>query len=286
MSVQDGLLYPASGSPTRQSLASVEADFSLPVFPIPRKFVFALGGQGLARARGAEGSSYSWAYSRLGAAASAIVGYRGRLPGAAKGSTRGVDIISYHDMDLGGSVYKAEAHATAALDEPSLRLDLWGAWATEPILRLDSTSSVFSADRRPAYVEYQSLETGSCSLMAEGSFSFNLANQPIHADILGLYFNRLLVDSGCRGAYVSGDREAFLSSAFARLSLDLGAAAGAAAGSVRSYVEGYIRLDGSELAEAIGLRLGLQLNVDSGFSEGDRLYRSVAPALTAEPSSP
>jgi hypothetical protein len=285
-SLQDGLVYPASGSPARQSLASVEADLSLPVFPIPRKFVLALGGQGLARAQGTEDSPYFWAYSRLGAAASAIAGYKGRVPGAAKGSTRGVDIISYHDMDIGSSVYKAEAHATATLDEPSLRLELWGAWATEPILRLDSTSSVFSADRRPAYVEYQSLETGSYSLIAEGCFSLNLAREPVHADVLGLYFNRLLVDSGCRGAYVSGDREAFLSSAFARLSLDVGAAAGAAAGSVRTYVEGYVRLDGSELADAIGLAIGLQLDLDSGFSEGERLYRSVAPALTAGPSCP
>jgi hypothetical protein len=281
-SVQDSLVYLSSGEPIRQSLASAEADFSLPVFPIPRKFIFGLGGQGLARSYGSEDNPYSWSYYGFGAAASAIVGYEGRLPGSAKGSTRGLDIVSYHDIDLGSAVYKAETHLTAALDEPSLRLDLWGAWATEPILRLDSTSPVFSADRRPAYVEYQSLEIGSRRLVLEGSLSLNLATEPMHADLLGLYFNRLLVDSGCRGAYVSGGGDAFLCSAFARLSLDLGAAIGAAAGGFRTFAEGYARLDGSELADALGLRLGLQIDAASGLSEGARLYRPTAPALTAE----
>jgi hypothetical protein len=281
-SVQDSLVYLSSGQPLRQSLASAEADLSLPVFPIPRKFVLALGGEGLARSYGPEGSPYSWAYRDFGATASALLGYQGRVPGSAKGSTRGVDIMSYHDIDGDSAAYKAETRVTAALDQPSLRLDLWGAWATEPILRLDSTSTVFSADRRPAYVEYQDLVTESYSLVAEGTFSVNLANQSIQADLLGIYFNRVLLDSGCRGAYVSGSQAAFYASAFARLSLDVGAAVGAAAGNLRLFAEGFARLDGSSLADAAGFRFGLQLGADSGFGEGARLYPSAASALTAE----
>ena len=279
---QDSLVYLPSGAPIRQNTASTEADYFLPVFPIPRKFAFSLGGQGLARSYGTDGSPYSWERSRFGAAAAALFGYKGRVPGSATGSTRGIDITSYHDIDSGSATYKAETHVTAALDEPSLRLDLWGAWATKPILKLDSTSPVFSGDRRPAYVEYQSLVTDSHSLVAEGTFAVNLANQSIHTDILGLYFNRLLVDSGCRAAYVSGTRDAFYSSAFARLSFDLGAAVGAAAGNARVFAEGFARLDGSDFADAVGFRFGLQLGVDSGFSEASRLYSSAASALTAE----
>ena len=280
---QDSLVYLPSGAPIRQSTASAEADFFLPVFPIPRKFAFSLGGQGLARSYGTDGSPYSWERSRFGAAAAALFGYKGRVPGSATGSTRGVDIMSYHDIDIGSATYKTEAHVTASLDGPSLRLDLWGAWATDPILKLDSTSPIFSGDRRPAYAEYQSIVTDSYSLIVEGTFSLNLANQPIHADLLGLYFNRLLLDAGCRGASVSGSQDALYSSAFARLSLDVGAAEGAAAGSARVFAEGFARLDGGELADAVGYRFGLQLSTDAGFCEGARLYALPASALTAEP---
>ena len=258
----DNLVYGASGPPERQSSASLFASLDLPSTPLPRAAVLGLGGGVLTRGEGAGGSPYSWGYTGWNATASGLAGWEGRLPGVAVSTSRGIDILSYHDLDAASLTYKTEAQLVAAYDRVPIRLDLWGAWAGSPILKLDSTSTIFSADHRPAYVEYEALDTGSSDLLVEGTLAYRLADQAIHTNILDLYFNRLLVDIGFRGAYFQDE---ILESSFARLSLDIAGAQGLAYAGARIFGEVFARLDGSSFVDAIGFRLGLQLVAqDSG----------------------
>jgi hypothetical protein len=188
--------------------------------------------------------------------ASGLLGWEGRLPGAAVGTSRGIDLLSYHDLDMASLTYKTEAHLVAAYDLVPLRLDLWGAWANWPILKLDSTSTVFAADHRPAYTEYGTLDTASSDFLVEGALAYRLADQAIHTNLLDLYFNRLFVDIGLRGACF---RDEFLSSAFARLSLDIAAAQGMAYGGACVFGEVFARMNVSSPNEMVGLTLGFRL---------------------------
>jgi len=146
----DNLVYGSSGPPERQSSASLTATLPLPLFPSPRYASLGLGGTVFDRSDGEGGSAYGWAYSGWNATASALLGWFGRIPGVEASTARGIDLVSYHDFDVASRTYKTEEHLVASLDRAPLRLDLWGAWASSPILRLDSASPVFSADRRPA----------------------------------------------------------------------------------------------------------------------------------------
>ena len=151
---------------------------------------------------------------------------------------------------LASLTYKSETQLVATYDRIPLRLDIWGAWASSSILKLDATSAVFASDHRPPYVEYETLNTGSSDLLIEGTLAYRLADQALHTNVLDLYFNRMLVDVGFRGVYF---QNGVLDSCFARLSLDLAAAQGLAYGSARAFGEIYARLDGSALVEAIRL---------------------------------
>jgi hypothetical protein len=260
-SAEDNLVYGAVGAPERQSSASLSATLSLPVFPSPRRATLGLGGSVLDRADGEGGSPYAWNYKGWNATASALVGWLGRVPGVAASTSRGLDLVSYHDLDIASLAYKTEAHLVASYDRAPIRLEIWGAWASSPILKLDSTSTVFSGDRRPAYAEYEALDVSSSNLLAEGAIAYRLANQAIHSNVLDLYFNRLLIDVGFRGAYF---RNEMLGSSFARLSFDLAAADGMAAGGLRVFGEAFVRLNVSSSNDIFGWRLGLQLDTDSG----------------------
>jgi hypothetical protein len=262
-SAEDSLFYGPSGAPERRSSASASATLSLPLFPSPRYAAFGLGGSAFNRANGSGGSPYAWGYAGWNETASALVGWFGRVPGSAASSSRGFDLASYHDLDIATLAYKTEAHLVAAYDGPRLRLDLWGAWASSLILRLDSASEVFSADRRPGYVEYETLRDLSSNLLVEGTLAYRLADQPIHANILELYFNRLLVDVGCRGAYF---RDEALGSSFARLSLDVAAAQGMAAAALRFYGEAFARFNVPSWSDSLGWRFGIQFGTDAGTS--------------------
>ncbi len=255
----DSLAYGAAGAPKRQSSLSLSAALRLPAYPSGRAAVLGLGGSLLGRAEGESGSPYGWGYSSWNETASASLGWEGLAGGASPGSARGFEIASFHDLDLASLMYKTEAHLALLVPSPSLRLDCWGAWASSPLLALDSSSPVFPADRRPAYFEYESSRTGRASLLAEGAISWRLADQGVHANILGLYFNRLYLDLGVRGAYF---RDEALGSAFARASLDVGAAAGMAAAALRVFGEGFARLSEADPAKAFGWRLGIQTSTE------------------------
>jgi hypothetical protein len=272
----DQLVYGASGPPERQSSATVSASLDLPASPSPRAAVLGLGGGLLFRGDGASGSPYTWGYSGWNATASGLAGWEGRIPGIATGTSRGLDLLSYHDFDLASSTYKTEAQLVAAYDRVPIRLDLWGAWASSPILKLDATSTVFSADRRPAYVEYETLDSGSSDLLVEGTLDYRLADQAIHTNVLDLYFNRVLVDIGFRGAYFQAG---LLESAFARLSLDIAAAQGMAYGGAAVFGEVFARLDGSPIDQAIGFRLGFRLDSLASVSSSPPLGRAGAGGL-------
>ena len=267
----DHLVYGASGPPERQSSATLSGSLELPVSPSPRAALLGLGGGVLARGDGAGGSPYAWGYSGWNATASGLVGWEGRIPGIATGTSRGLDLLSYHDLDLASSTYKTEEHLVAAYDRVPFRLDLWGAWASSPILKLDATSTVFSADRRPAYVEYETLDSGSSDLLVEGTLDYRLADQAIHSNVLDLYFNRMLVDIGVRGAYFQAG---LLESAFARLSFDIAAAQGMVYGGARAFGEVFARLDGSSINQAIGFSLGFRLDADAAVDSGTPLGRA------------
>lgn len=267
----DNLVYGLYGAPERQSSASISASLSLPSFPYSRGFALGLGASilGRAEASAAGGTPYAWTYSARGGAASAALAWSGRDYGAAKSASRGLELRSYHDLAFPSLQYKTEGHLVAAYDRVPLRLDIWGAWATAPILRLDSTSPVFASDRRPEYVEYGELDSSSAGALVEGSLGYRLFDQAIHTDILGLYFNRILVDLGYRGAYLN---ETFHASSFVRASLDLGAALGMAAGQARLFGEGFVRLDPSLSAmQLLGARFGYQTSADAGASARARL---------------
>jgi hypothetical protein len=261
--IGDNLVYGASGPPERQSSASLSASLGLSVSPSPREMVIGLGGTVLDRGDGESGSPYTWGYSGWNATASGLLGWEGRLPGAAVSTSRGIDVLSYHDLDIASLAYKTEDQLVAAYDRVPLRLDIWGAWATSSILKLDATSTVFSSDRRPAYVEYETLNTESSNLLVEGTLDYRLADQAIHTNLLDLYFNRLLVDIGGRGAYF---QNTVLSSVFARLSFDLAAAQGRLYGDVRVFSEIFARLDVSSPNDIVGWRLGCRISTDAGTS--------------------
>jgi hypothetical protein len=259
----DNLVYGALGPPERQSAASLSASLALPVFPSPRYAALGLAGTVLARARGASGSPYAWAYDKdLSASLSGFIGWFGRIPGAAKSTSRGIDIVSYHDLDIASQTYKTEAQLVLASDAMPLRLDLWGAWASLPILYLDSSSAVFSADWRPAYFEYQDTHTDKTDLIAEGNAAWRIADQAIHSSLLDLYFNRLLIDLGYRGAYFEGG---YLQSCYARLSLDIAAGVGDLGGvGLRVFAEAFARLSELDTNRRFGWRLGIQTSADAG----------------------
>jgi hypothetical protein len=261
-SLADGLRYGASDRPERLSSASASASLALPLFPRPRAIRLGLGGEVFARASGTSDSPYGWGYAEPGAVASLYAAWKGRTIGPYKSSGRGLDLIGYYDLELDEATSKVETDLIASLDRPALRLDLWAAWADHPILRLDSTSKVFSSDRRPSYYEYADSGRGAADLCVQGTASWRLADQPIRSEILGLYLNRLLLDSGYRGAYFDGE---YLQSCFARASLDLSAGVGAlGAVGFRIFAEAFARLDGGAPADALGFRLGGTLRGDLG----------------------
>jgi hypothetical protein len=262
LSLADHLAYGSSGPPERQSSASLQASLALPLFPDPRRAILGLGASLLDRAEGSSGSPYAWAYRGPGLAASAWLGALGRLPGVAADSSRGLDLVSYHDLDLASGLYKSEAQVVLAIERPSLRLELWGAWASGDILSLDSRSTVFAADRRPAYAEYQDSRVGVARYLAEGELSWRLADQAIHSRVLDLYLNRLLVDLGYRAAWFEAY---YLESGFARLSMDLAAGLGAAGGlGLRAFAEAFARLSEAAPEGVWGWRLGIQTQVGRG----------------------
>ncbi|MGA2548449.1 MAG: hypothetical protein ABSF43_18055 [Rectinemataceae bacterium] len=264
LSAGDNLVYGASGPPERQSSGQALVSLGLPVFPSPRQAILGLGATVFARAQGTEGSPYAWPIREPSMAVSANVGWLGRIPGTVIDSSRGIDLVSYQDFDLKSQVYKTEAQLVLATDTVPLRIDLWGAWASECILSLDAASPVFTADRRPAYVEYQDLRTGSSELLAEGDASWRIADQAIHSSLLDLYFNRLLIDWGFRGAYFQAE---FLTSCYARVSLDVAAGIGALGGiGVRAFTEVYACLSETNPSQMFGLRLGIQTSAGSGAS--------------------
>jgi hypothetical protein len=177
-SLGDKLVYGAAGAPERQSSASLSATLRLPSYPSLRAAIFGLGGSFSGRGRGESGSPYAWGYSGWNATASANLGWDGITRGASESSARGLSMMSYHDLDIATLAYKTEARFSATIESPPLRLDLWGAWATSPLLTLESTSPAFVADRRPAYFEYATTRTGSSAALAEGSLSLRLADNP------------------------------------------------------------------------------------------------------------
>jgi hypothetical protein len=261
-SLADGLRYGASGPPERLTSAAASASLALPLFPGPRAIRLGLGGEVFARAAGSSGSPYGWPYGEPSAVASAYAAWKGRTVGQWMSSGRGLDLIGYYDFALDGATSKVEADLVASIDRPALRLDLWAAWSDLPILRLDSTSAVFSSDRRPSYYEYADSGRGAAALSVQGTASWRLADQPIRSEILGLYLNRLLLDSGYRGACFGGE---YLQSCFARASLDISTGAGAlGAVGFRVFAEAFARLDGSAPADAAGFRLGGTLRGDLG----------------------
>lgn len=251
--LKDNLVYGAAGDPFRQAYLGLEAKASLPFYPYPRALELGLGGEAFLRSEGDSGSPYAWDWSGWGATASASAAWKGFLPGAAKNTSRGLSLSSFHDLELTTATYKTEAHLAASLDSPSISLDLWGAWASQPILRLDALSEVFAADRRPAYYEYSGMDASE-SFLAEGCASYRAINQELYAELLGIYASRILLDAGLRAA-VFGN-EAF-ASAFSRVSLDLSAALGEFAWILRLYAEEYCLLDGGDPADSMGFRFGI-----------------------------
>ena len=262
LSVGDTLAYGASGPPQRQTLGQARASLSLPLWPYPRQVLLGLGGSVLARAYGTGGSPYSWPVGAPSVAASAQAGWLGRIPGASTDATRGIDLVSYHDLDIRTQTYKTEAKLVLATDTLPLRLDLWGAWANAGILSLDSTGPVFATDHRPAYAEYQTLRTGAAPMLAEGNGWCRVVDQSVGSSVLGLYVQRLILDAGLRGAYF---KEEFLSSCYARVSLDLAVGVGALGGlGLRAFAEGFARLSETNGARILGWRLGIQTNAEAG----------------------
>jgi hypothetical protein len=249
----DNLVYGGKAEPWRQAGLALSGSLALPLHPSPASLGFGIGGEVFARSAGEGGSPYAWAWKGWGATASATLAWKGRVQGAERYSSRGIDITNYHDFSLASLDYKTEAHLRASLDSPSLGLDLWAAWADAPILRLDASSEVFSADRRPEYFEYRTSELEG-GLLAEGSASWRAVNQEIRAELLGLYFNRMLLDAGLRAAWFAGSAFA---SAFARISVDLAAPVGMLSVSPRVFCEAFCRLDGSAFADAAGIRVGV-----------------------------
>ena len=263
-SLGDSLVYGSSSRPERQSSLSLQTGVDLPALPGPRMASLGLGASLLARSRGEAASPYAWSYDSPAVALSGTAAWLGRIPGAAVGSSRGLDLVSYHDYDLASRSYKTEAQATLAWDEVPIRLDLWGAWAGGSILSLDSQSPVFAADKRPPYFEYETWP-GRSTMLAQGSAAWRIANQGIHANILGLYFNRFLLDLGYRGAWFEA---AYLQSCFARLSLDLAAGLGAAGGvGLQVFAEGFARLSEGDPGRSLGIRIGLQTNLDGELAQ-------------------
>lgn len=265
LALGDTLVYGATAVLERQSSASLQASLALPVFPSPRMASLGLGLNLLARARAAGGSPYAWPYEAPALSASAVAAWLGRIPGAAKSSSRGLDLTSYHDLDLGSRIYKTEAALTLAWDALPVRLDLWGAWANARILSLDAQSPVFSADRRPPYVEYEGITgpaSGPASLLAEGSAALRLADLGLHTNLLGLYLNRFLLDLGYRGAWTES---AYLQSSFLRLSLDSAAGIGALGSALRLrlFAEAFARLSVADPNQVLGWRLGFQTSTDA-----------------------
>ena len=256
----DNLVYGASGPPSRQSSAALEATWTLPAYPDPRALELGLGGSVLARADGAGGSPYTWGYDSWGAMASGLVGLARTGPrGDAEHLSGPRPCLSYDDYELGTMTDKIEAELVASYDRFPLKLDLWGAWASESILRLDSTSSVFSSDRRPAYLEYQTYDESSERALEEGCLDWQLADLAIHHNVLDIYFNRVLFDVGGRAAYFD---DTFLSSAYARISFDTAAAVGMAAGELRLFGEFFYRLNEATPLKAIGFHFYLQATSD------------------------
>jgi hypothetical protein len=263
--LRDNLSYDSEGFAERQSAASLSAVLPLPVFPSPRKAAVGLGGELYNRAWEEEGSPYGWEYRGWAATASALAAWYGRMPGSRVSAARGLDLEGYFDLDTDSMTRKAEAHLVASIDRVPLRLDAWGAWASDSVLELDASSDVFSSDRRPPYFEYGDLDEGSTGFLAEGTLAYRLADQAIRSELLGLYFNRLLIDVGARGAYF---REDFLGSAFVRLSFDVGASFGALPVKSRLFGEAFARFNVSSSEDIFGWRLGYQFDTDAGTPVG------------------
>jgi hypothetical protein len=255
----DTLSYGASGPPSRLSSADAAATWMLPAYPDSRALELGLGGSVLVRADGASGSPYSWGRDGWGAVASGLAAWLGRIPAAMPSTYRGLDLVCYDDYELGTGTDKLEGELVASYDRFPLKLDLWGAWASASILRLDSTSQVFTADRRPAYCEYQAYDESSVRSLAEGCLDWQLADLAIHHNVLDIYFNRVLFDIGGRAAYFD---DTFLSSAYARISFDTAAAVGMAAGGLRLFGELFYRFNETSPLKALGLRFYFQATSD------------------------
>jgi hypothetical protein len=272
LSLEDTLSYASSGPPERHSSASLSMSLSIPLFPSPRSAVFGAGATVFARARGPSDSPYLWPYDGWGSAFSAWAGLDLRKTSSWNGRMDGLKLMSYHDLAPGIAAYKTEANLVYSLRRPALGLDLWAAWANMNILRLDATSPVFSSDRRPEYVEYAALDLEAEDWAVQGSTSWRIVDQTVNSEFLGLYLNRLLLDTGYRAEYFGG---AYLDSVFARLSLDVSTPLGAFGGiGMRLFGEVFMRLDGSPPENALGWRLGGNLRTGDPMVTGRKAFDS------------
>jgi hypothetical protein len=252
----DNLVYGGSGDPVRRSALSLQASYKAPFFPAPRALAFGLGGSFLlwAAPGAGEASPYGWPWGGWRATASASLSWTGRGTTRPGDFATGIDVDSYHDFDLASLAYRAEAGITAALASPALRLELWGAWANIAAPGLDSSTGLFASSRLPGYPEFADLLGATTDLLAEGELRLRLANAALHAGLLDLYVNRLLLDAGLRAATAAGS---FQASAFARLSLDAGLAEGLLSASSRVFIEGWWRSEEGNPLGSPGFSLGM-----------------------------
>jgi hypothetical protein len=258
--VADTLVYRSEGAPQRQIYATLSADLSLPSYPSDRGLSLGLRATGLSRSEGSSASPYDWGRTGYGFPLSARVAWNGIVSLARDRNGRGLAFEAFQYLDAASLAEKTEAHLAASYDRFPVRLDLWGARASSSLLRLDGTSDTFLRDQRPAYFEYAGLRTGEAPWLVQGALSLGLANQAIRSALLHAYLNRVVVELGLRGAWF---RDEALASAFARASLDIGAAAGMAAGVLRFYAEGYTLLTEAEPLRSWGFRVGVSTSADA-----------------------
>jgi len=256
LGIGDNLVYGSSGDPVRRSALSLQASYKAPFHPAPRALGFSLGGSFLlwAAPQAGTASPYDWPWDGWRATASASLSWTGRGTTRPGDFAAGIDVFNYHDLDLASLAYRTEAGITAALASPALRLELWGAWANVAVPGLDSSAGLFASSRLPGYPEFADLLGATTDLLAEGELRFRLANAAIHAGLLDLYLNRLLLDTGLRAATTAAS---FQASAFARLSLDTGLASGLLSASTRVFIEGWWRSEEGNPLGTPGFSLGM-----------------------------
>ena len=256
LGVGDNLVYGGSGDPIRRSAVSLQASYKAPFHPAPSALSFGLGGSFLlwAAPRADAASPYAWPWSGWYATASAGVSWTGRGTTRPGDFAAGIDVFNYHDLDIASLAYRTEAGITAALASPALRFELWGAWASVAVPGLDSSAGAFASSRLPVYPEFAALSGATTDFLAKGELRFRIANVAVHSGLLDLYFNRLLLDAGLRAAAAAGS---FQGSAFARVSLDTGAASGMLAATMRAFAEGWWRTEEGDPLGTPGFSLGM-----------------------------